>query len=167
VISIRPFARHRVDPVVVNAIDDFLPIGFEFGGAAGKIFVNTRLGKGIVDGDHNRCVSAGGSSGLVVLRFYTDAVRPDGHDSLFPCFGQAVAVIESVGMLPLFIYSPPCFGRPRGSPLQIIIHFFVGDVITVPVLRSGISRSSSRAFAASGASGNSFRMRRHDCTSGP
>lgn len=53
VVGIGPFAGLGVDPVVVDALADFLSIGFEFFGPTREVFVDSWFGEGVGDGDHD------------------------------------------------------------------------------------------------------------------
>ena len=48
VVGVRPLTCYRIDPMVMNALADLLPVGFEFLRPAGKVFVDSRFVEGIV-----------------------------------------------------------------------------------------------------------------------
>jgi len=89
VIGVCPLSCGGVYPVVVYAGDDFLPVNFEFFGAAGEVLVDSWLGKGVGNCNHAGGVLAWWVAGFIVLGLDIDAIVPDGDDGLFPGRGQA------------------------------------------------------------------------------
>jgi hypothetical protein len=90
VVGILPLAFVRVDPVVVDTVDDFLAICFKLDNPAREGAVDARLGERISDGDHGGCVAAGWVFRLIILGGYRGPFVPGAHNGGFPGLGKGI-----------------------------------------------------------------------------
>jgi len=88
VVGVGPLALFRADPMVVDPVDDLLPVDLEVLETAGEGPVDARLGERVLDGPEHGAVPARRVARLVVFRFDGNALPPTGQDRLFPGLGQ-------------------------------------------------------------------------------
>ncbi len=89
-VGIFPHTGGGVDPMVVDAEEDFGAVFFEVVEAAGEGAMNAWFGEGVSDVDHGGDIAAIGVVGFVVLCGEALAEFPAGEDGVFPSDGECI-----------------------------------------------------------------------------
>ncbi len=92
VIGVLPLARCRVDPVIVDAVDDLLAVDLQVVDAAWQRAVDARLGERVANSQRQRHVAAGRIALPVILRRNAHSLLPAGQHSALPALSEVLCM---------------------------------------------------------------------------